>query len=121
MDQYGKSVRAVTYFTPELAQIVEEESKKTGQSVSNYIYTIIESTLLPKNNTKTVLENIKKSLKRKIKPEIIIQDLENVKPIISPGLVGVIDDAIYNTRKLRNKAAIECIDDAITVIKGCEN
>lgn len=46
MDQYGKSIRAVTYFTPEMAKIVEEERKKTGQSVSNFIFKIMESALM---------------------------------------------------------------------------
>ena len=48
MDQYGKSIRAVTYFTPEMAKIVEEERKKTGQSVSNFIFKIMENTLMQK-------------------------------------------------------------------------
>lgn len=48
MDQYGKSIRAVTYFTPELAKIVDEERKKTNQSVSSFIFKIMENALMPK-------------------------------------------------------------------------
>lgn len=59
MDQYGKSIRAVTYFTPEMAKIVEEERKKTGQSVSSFIFKIMENALIQKeevvsNGFKTV-------------------------------------------------------------------
>ena len=72
-------------------------------------------------NAERELEDLKASMKgrRKMNQEAVKQRLTEIREIISSGLYGVIDDALYGVKINNKQYVINCIDSATLVLWRC--